>query len=234
MTLKEKQQRIKDLKSLIEVKEKKLIETKKLADQYNAMQLALKIVLNGSYGAMANKHFVCFCNGVASSITAHGRDLIQYMESSNEDYWYNMFHDDVELHKEMIIFKKVLDYADFNGLDITSVVNDNKKIEEIKSKLNLEDIKVPTISKIDDSYIDVDTNTLVEKPAKSDIFVTGDVRRKEPVSAYCDTDSLFVSFKPALKKLNIKNYQLEYVQFISKGRMQKFFKEKLEQYLLFI
>src|SRR6478735_1745045 len=113
MNLKEKENRILELKALIDRKEKEAIETKKLADQYNAMQLALKIVLNGSYGALANKHFVCFCNGVAGTITAHGRDLIQYMERCNEDYWYNQFHLDIEFHKEIAIFKKVMEYIEF-------------------------------------------------------------------------------------------------------------------------
>lgn len=230
MTLKEKQERILELEKIIKEKEDVMKETKKLADQYNAMQLALKIVLNGSYGAFANKHFVCFCNGVAATITAHGRDLIQYMESSNEFYWYNMFHNDTELHKNIMEFKKIVDFIDFSNLNKQEILNEPEKFEDIKSKIDLSEIKIPTIDKIDDRYIRVDTKQIEETPAKSEIFVTGEVRRIEPVSAYCDTDSLFVKFKPALQKLNIKNNHLDYVHFISKTRMQDFFKEKLDEY----
>jgi DNA polymerase elongation subunit (family B) len=194
------------------------------------MQLALKICLNGSYGAFANKHFVCFCNGVAATITAHGRDLIQYMESSNEHYWYNMFHEDTQLHKEVMEFKKIVEFIDFSNLNKQEILNNDEKFQEIKSKIDLSNIKIPTVDKIDDRYIRMDTKAIEPKPAKSEIFVTGEVRRIEPVSAYCDTDSLFVKFKPALQKLNIKSNQLDYVHFISKTRMQTFFKEKLDEY----
>jgi DNA polymerase elongation subunit (family B) len=230
MTLKEKQQRIQELENLIKQKEESMKETKKIADQYNAMQLALKIVLNGSYGAFANKHFVCFCNGVASTITAHGRDVIQYMESTNEYYWYNEFHEDKDFHKEILIFKKVLEFIDFNGLDKNKILSDSKKIEEIKSQLDLSNLKISEITKIDNSYIKMSDKKIVENPIKSDIYVTGEVRRIEPVSVYCDTDSLFVCLKPALKKLNIKENQLDYVHFISKTRMQRFFKDRLDEY----
>jgi DNA polymerase elongation subunit (family B) len=230
MTLKEKQQRIAELEALIVEKELAMKETKKLADQYNAMQLALKIVLNGSYGAFANKHFVCFCNGVAATITAHGRDLIQYMESSNEHYWYNMFHDDTDLHKEIAIFKKVVEFIEFSNLNKNDILNDTAKYNEIKNKLDLSTLKVPEVTKIDDRYIRMDTKAIEPKPIKSEIFVTGDVRRIEPVSAYCDTDSLFVTYKPVLKKFNIKSNQLEAVQYISKIKLAPFFKQRLDEY----
>ena len=68
-------------------------------NRYDAMQMALKLVLNGSYGAFAAKHFVAFENGVASTITAFGRDIIQVMGTANEEYWHEQWHLDTELHK---------------------------------------------------------------------------------------------------------------------------------------
>lgn len=230
MTLKEKQERIKELELLILKKEQEQIEIKKLADQYNAMQLALKIVLNGSYGAFVNKHFVCYCRAVGASITAHGRDVIQTMESKNEHYWFNMFHNDVEFHKEVFKFKKVLDYIDFSNLDKNEIINNEEKLEEVKSKLDFTDMVVPEMTPIDDRYIRTGTKIFEPKPIKSEIFVTGDVKRLNSVSAYVDTDSLFVGFKPALEKLKIKNNQLDIVQFMSRTRMQDFFKEHLDDY----
>ena len=123
----------------IEVLKKKAAEIKKDADYYNALQLALKLVLNGSYGAFATSYFILYNNHVAGTITAQGRDLTKTMDKVNEDYWYNQWQDDFELH----------------------------------FKLGVKD---------------------VTKISKS-----------EPVSIYADTDSLFVSFKPAIDHCNWKD-----------------------------
>jgi DNA polymerase elongation subunit (family B) len=123
----------------LEVLKKKAAEIKKDADYYNALQLALKLVLNGSYGAFATSYFILYNNHVAGTITAQGRDLTKTMDKVNEDYWYNQWQDDFELH----------------------------------FKLGVKD---------------------VTKISKS-----------EPVSIYADTDSLFVSFKPAIDHCNWKD-----------------------------
>jgi DNA polymerase elongation subunit (family B) len=116
----------------IEILKKKAAEIKKEADYYNALQLALKLVLNGSYGAFATSYFILYNNHVAGTITAQGRDLTKTMDKVNEDYWYNQWQDDFELH----------------------------------FKLGVKDVTKIT--------------------------------KSEPVSIYADTDSLFVSFKPAI------------------------------------
>ena len=116
----------------IELLKKQASDVKKEVDYYNALQLALKLVLNGSYGAFATSYFILYNNHVAGTITAQGRDLTRTMDKVNEDYWYNQWHLDHELH-----FK----------LGIKEVTQINKN---------------------------------------------------EPVSIYADTDSLFVSFKPAI------------------------------------
>ena len=82
----------------IEILKKKAAEIKKEADYYNALQLALKLVLNGSYGAFATSYFILYNNHVAGTITAQGRDLTKTMDKVNEDYWYNQWQDDFELH----------------------------------------------------------------------------------------------------------------------------------------
>lgn len=68
---------------------------------YNAMQMAAKLALNGTYGGLANKHFAGFDLNVAGSVTAMGRDLIQYMEKCNDEYWYEQWHLDTELHQKL-------------------------------------------------------------------------------------------------------------------------------------
>lgn len=94
-----KAEKKRQLNALIEEKKIHLENLKKEANSFNSMQLALKLVLNGSYGAFANKHFVCFCNGVASTITAHGRDLIKIMDKAGNHYFKKKWHLDTELHK---------------------------------------------------------------------------------------------------------------------------------------
>jgi len=91
-------------------KEDKIQELKRKISQldqeigyYDALQQGLKLVLNGSYGAYASSYFVLFDNNVAGSITAEGRELTKTMSDKNEDYWYNQWHLDEELHKTLYI-----------------------------------------------------------------------------------------------------------------------------------
>ena len=123
----------------IELLKKKASDLKKEADYYNALQLALKLVLNGSYGAFATSYFILYNNHVAGTITAQGRDLTRTMDKVNEDYWYNQWHLDHELHYKL---------------------------------------GIKNVTQIDKS---------------------------EPVSIYADTDSLFVSFKPAIDHCDWKD-----------------------------
>ena len=123
-----KEERIKKIEEL----KKKNVEIKKEVDYYNALQLALKLVLNGSYGAFATSYFILYNNHVAGTITAQGRDLTKTMDKVNEDYWYNQWQNDFSLH---------------STLSIKNITPINKN---------------------------------------------------EKVSIYADTDSLFVSFKPAI------------------------------------
>ena len=123
----------------IELLKKKASDLKKEADYYNALQLALKLVLNGYYGAFATSYFILYNNHVAGTITAQGRDLTRTMDKVNEDYWYNQWHLDHELHYKL---------------------------------------GIKNVTQIDKS---------------------------EPVSIYADTDSLFVSFKPAIDHCDWKD-----------------------------
>ena len=142
MTKEEKKQRIEELKI-------KAVQLKKDVEYYNAMQTALKLVLNGSYGAFATAYFILFNNHVAGTITAQGRDLTKTMDKVNQDYWYNQWQYDYELH----------------------------------TKLGIKDI------------------TPIDK--------------SEHVSIYADTDSLFVSFKPAIDHCTWENLVFDELDFIS-------------------
>jgi DNA polymerase elongation subunit (family B) len=136
----------------IELLKKKASDLKKEVDYYNALQLALKLVLNGSYGAFATSYFILYNNHVAGTITAQGRDLTRTMDKVNEDYWYNQWQNDHELHY----------------------------------KLGIKNIT----------------------PLSKD----------EPVSIYADTDSLFVSFKPAIDHCEWKDlvFNKDYIKLLNK------------------
>ena len=58
-------------------------------------------MLNGSYGAFATSYFILYNNQVAGSITAQGRELTKTMDKFNEDYWYNHWYTDFELHTKL-------------------------------------------------------------------------------------------------------------------------------------
>jgi hypothetical protein len=92
---------MKSIKEQIEELRKKEKQLKQDVDYYNALQLALKLVLNGSYGALATQYFILFNNKVAGSVTAQGRDLTKTMNDLNEKYWYEMWHTDYDLHEKL-------------------------------------------------------------------------------------------------------------------------------------
>jgi DNA polymerase elongation subunit (family B) len=132
MTRQEKEKRLNELRNRANM-------LKRDVDYYNALQLALKLVLNGSYGAFAAPYFILYNNNVAGTITAEGRELTRKMDEVNEFYWYNLWHLDTELHK----------------------------------KLSVRNVKPITT--------------------------------EQKVSIYGDTDSIFVSFKPAMDSCEWRN-----------------------------
>lgn len=86
------------LNKILELKSR--ISEKSASYSYNkAMQMALKTVLNATYGAFANKYFVLSNSKIANAITAMGRDLIRYMIVCTENYFYKEWHTDIERHK---------------------------------------------------------------------------------------------------------------------------------------
>lgn len=159
MTPAEKKARIEEIKNL-------MFKKKQEVDEFNAMQMALKLMINSEYGAMANKHFVMYNPVVANAITAMGRDIIQYMALENEKYWYEHWHVDYELHA---------------ALGLTEPV---KKLE----------------------------------PGKN------------PVSIYCDTDSLFVSFDEGMKSCKWTGDPEKFVFAVNNNRLAKYFQHSLDKY----
>ena len=117
MTKQEKTAKLEELK-------RQASELKKEVEYYNALQTALKLVLNGSYGAWATKYFILYNDAVASTITAEGRELTQTMDKVNQEYWYSQWHLDTELHKKLCV-KSV---TEINPKEATTVYSDTDSI----------------------------------------------------------------------------------------------------------
>ncbi len=83
---------------------------KQLNDKYNyhnALQTGLKLILNSTYGAFGNEFFVCSNKDIAGAITAMCRDLIKHMDNIHEEYWYEYWHLDYDLHEYLGITGEV-------------------------------------------------------------------------------------------------------------------------------
>ena len=87
----EKRKKIEELKLKIQ-------SVKNEFDFYKAMNLGLKVVLNGTYGAFCHPAFTASNTNIANAITSMSRDIINYMLDNIEDYFYNKWHNDKEVH----------------------------------------------------------------------------------------------------------------------------------------
>jgi len=82
MTETQKREKIKELKE-------KLLQTQSERDYAKAMQLALKLVLNGTYGAFCHPAFTVSNADIANAITASSREVINWMLDHIEEYFYD-------------------------------------------------------------------------------------------------------------------------------------------------
>jgi len=104
-----------------------------------------KQVLNGSYGAFATQYFILFNEHVAGTITAQGRELTQLMRTVNDDYWYNQWHLDFELHYRLGIKgvtqvenpENVSIYADTDSVDKGTFIKTDNGTYTIEDWYNL-------------------------------------------------------------------------------------------------
>jgi DNA polymerase elongation subunit (family B) len=196
-----KKNRIKELQSLIYFKKKEY-------DYNKAMQLALKLTLNGTYGAFANKHFVCSNADIANAITAHGRDVIQFMLNKIEQYFYYDWHNDTEAHallgmeyigveNNMFCFYdrnlnqlgypknslvELLEVRDLNANEIKKINNiDNNKGIDIQYEYFVHDFN---------NVKQLDENPIFTKEGDTDYEGFIAYKGKNPVTIYGDTDSV--------------------------------------------
>lgn len=246
MTKQEKIQRIEFLKN-------KANELKKEADYYNALQLALKLVLNGSYGALATSYFVLFNNHVAGTITAQGRDLTKTMSEVNQDYWYNQWHLDYDLHKRLGIkdvtpldksYEEPSIYADTDSVFVS--------FEFAITHSTWKDIIFDNLDKLSKPHIILTgRNKISNNNPKCLGLVNHDVDFKSSLEefeklldldySYIVVDGLWVKnrdFRKLLKDKNISDemikwnwsYELDFIQGLDYYRYAGYFVQKLDEY----
>lgn len=149
----QKREKIKELKTKVN-----LARTKR--DYAKAMQLALKLVLNGTYGAFCHPAFTVSNTDIANSITASAREVINWMLDHIENYFYNQWHKDKDSHKNLgsVYITKLNEQYFIHRLDGSLIDKYGRK----------DDKESTGIDKINNSYhfnfndyIDTDKNEII-------------------------------------------------------------------------
>jgi hypothetical protein len=235
------------LKRILDLKSK--IDAKSASHSYNkAMQLALKTVLNATYGAFANKYFVLSNSKIANAITAMGRDLIRYMIVCTENYFYKNWATDTERHKLLgieYIAKNKIDnkyyflnkeynktdrpYSSFNTGELGDILLSRKltlnKLKKIEGEFG--DFELMYEYKVFD-FTEVKSLDNNPKWVKLDGITFYDGNNK--ISMYGDSDSVFMSYKPIMESLNYKGDELEFILHFDKVLMKKLHSNFLDIY----
>jgi len=251
MTDSEKRKRIEELKE-------KINKVKGEHDYYKAMQLALKLVLNGTYGAFCHPAFTVSNTNIANSITSLAREVINFMLDKIENYFYDDWGTDYKIHELLgVVYITKLD----DGYYLTR--KDGKLIDEWARK---DDEKSTGIQKILDAYamtqsdfVDVDIKSFeingktYETLHKCFICDFSNVKplpttyeidpiptskkfdetrgvRDVPIIIYGDTDSLYISMTPLMDAVNYTGDELKWILHFN-GLFVKFlFNQFLEEY----
>lgn len=177
MTAEEKKQKILKLKQKIDL-------TQSEYDRAKAMQLALKLVINGTYGAFAHKRFVLSNSHIANAITAMGRDVIQHMLKKIEDYFFNEWHLDKISHNKLGIEYVGVKNGKYYLLDRTgkNLHYPHNSFSELKIKLNIFDLK-----KID--KLELNGYTIEYRREIFKFENINQISRDQHIIIYGDTDS---------------------------------------------
>jgi len=251
--------KINKLEEFFELK-KQFNKSKADYDYNKAMQLALKLVLNGTYGAFANRYFVLSNAKIANAITSMGRNVIQYMLEQIEEYFYFNWHKDKKLH-------------DLLGLEYIAVNNNDNNYYFLDKKYNIIDGPFPEIgtNRINKDILK-SRNISISRLNKIDEYITGDNYKiiyeyrifdidnvnklddnpvweiydekrktnpdeifrsyngKNPILIYGDTDSLYLSFTPIMNSIKYDGDELEFILHFDKIFVKKLFKKLLDRY----
>lgn len=206
-----------DRQRKLRIKELEVLISKKKSekDYYKAMQLALKLVLNGSYGAFANKYFVCSNADIANAITAHGRDVIHFMMYNIENHFYKNWHLNKSMHKllgkELIC--KVGDKYQAYRIDFQPIGYPQDNLHDLLKSKNL-----TTDLLVENNYFEgeievlydynicdfSDVQALDENPQWDDYDGRPKYQGDNQIVIYGDTDSLYFSFEPLMRSVDFE------------------------------
>src|ERR1035437_1247041 len=186
-------------------------------NRYNADQNAKKNVMNSIYGAFGNQFFVCSTPDIANAITIMGRDVIKYMDTVSETYWYEIWPVDEELHAKL-------------GIDTEKIIPIDSSWIHLASKTPYEGI--PTQLEIDDGIYQRKT-AIINTIDTDSIFLTFDPGMKSCNWKGNPIDFVFTVAKERLEPLfkkKLDNYAKKY----QVKNLQDFELENVNESVLFL
>lgn len=125
-------------------------ELEYLVDDFNTTQMALKILINALYGALANKHFLLANPDLAAGITSAGRFFIQLLALNLEETLQGLlpcskpyvcygdtdsvvYNTKIRTDRGIAEIGKIFDDADPNTQIVTESGNEVRKVNGLKS-----------------------------------------------------------------------------------------------------
>ena len=129
--------------SSIEEINEALKEAEFVKEDMNNLQLAVKIMINGMYGATAAPYFIGYNPELSEAITLQGQDVIHFASQAMEDYFQKLWPVDKKMHKLLgvktpgKVEDKVTVYGDTDSGDKSMVINSNygnHTVEELFEK----------------------------------------------------------------------------------------------------
>jgi len=236
----------------IEKLKKKISSVKAEHDYNKAMQLALKLVLNGTYGAFCHPAFTVSNTDIANSITALAREVINFMLDKIENYFYDDWASDKAIHDLLGVV-----YITKNGDDYFLNRKDGKLIDpwgrESVQKI-LEDYNMTSSDFVDidiesfevknkkyetvhkcfihdfSSVGQISTKYLIDPIPNTKKFDESRGVREVPVIIYGDTDSLYISFTPIMESVGYEGDELKFILHMNGVFIKFLFREFLEEY----
>jgi DNA polymerase elongation subunit (family B) len=233
MTKEEKLIKISQLKNKAE-------KLKKEADYQSSTEKALKLILNGNYGALSTPYCILYCLAIGSTITAVGREVIQYMEKCTDKYFRELWFLDKEVHKKLCIkdIKKIDNCISVIYMDTDSCFVSFKPIID---HCNWKNLVYSNLDKINKSFIIIYTKDKIttNNPLCEGVFEF-DKELQIPVTDYVIVDGHLMKnkdFEEFTKNNQIADKlkwnwsdELYFIQAIDYYRIAGYYTECLEEY----
>lgn len=112
-------------------------ELENLVDDFNTTQMALKILINALYGALANKHFLLANPDLAAGITSAGRFFIKLLALNLEE----------TLQSLLPCSQPYVVYGDTDSVVYSTKIRTDKGIQEIGKIFDLADSRTQEVTK---------------------------------------------------------------------------------------